>query len=373
MGWSINIGRVAGTTVRIHLTFILLLAWIWLSSYLASGLNEAWRTLIYVVLVFGCVLLHEFGHVFVARAFGVTTPDVTLWPFGGIARLASIPEVPRQEFLIAIAGPAVNVAIAGLLILFAGAVTDPERLAAFTDDRVDLATRLTATNLLLAGFNLIPAFPMDGGRVLRAALSSRFGFARGTELAARLGQWIAFVMAFIGLLGNPMLIIIAIFIYFAAAAEAQDATVRGFSAGIPVSRAMMTTYSTLPVEATVADAVELLLRTSQRVIPVVDPAGRLAGTLEIAEVMRALHQSAAGSITGVMTTAIPTLDRSAALGDAFRLLQEKSAPAVAIVDSASRLVGLVTLETLGEMLMLHSASPSAFDRLQPRPWTSPPP
>lgn len=367
MGWSINIGKVAGTTVRIHLTFILLLAWIGIDSYLTSGAAEAGRTLIYVVSVFGCVLLHEFGHIFAARAYGVGTPDVTLWPFGGIARLASIPEVPRQELLIAIAGPAVNVVIAALLILFVGSVADPTKLLTLTDGKANLVTRLTATNLLLAAFNLIPAFPMDGGRVLRAVLASQIGFGRATELAARIGQWIAFGIGIIGLLGNPMLIIIAMFIYFAAAAEAQDAAVRGFSAGIAVSRAMMTQFATLPSNAQVSDAVELLLRTSQRIIPVVDPAGRLVGTLDIAEVVRALNGPGTGSVADIMTTNIPSLDRSAALGDAFRLLQERAAPAVAIIDGASRLVGLVTLETLGEMLMLHNASASAFDRMQSRP------
>lgn len=373
MSWSVNFGRLFGTSIRIHLTFAILLAWIWLDSYFRAGLDEAWHTLVYVVLVFACVLAHEFGHILTARAFGIATPDVTLFPFGGVARLATIPEAPRQEFLITAAGPAVNVVIAGALILFAGAAMDPQKLTAVTDSQMDLVTKLAMTNLLLAAFNLIPAFPMDGGRLLRAALAVPLGFPRATQLAARIGQWIAFAMGFAGLFGNPMLIIIAIFIYFAAASESQATAVRSFSTGIPLTRAMMTEFTTLPAEASVASAVEAFLRTSQRAIPVVDTAGRIAGIVEIGDVVRAVQQpSPTANISDVMTRDIPTLGRDAELADAFRILQEKSSPAVAITDQASRLVGLVTLETLGEMLLLHEASPTVFDGLHAQPWGSRP-
>lgn len=373
MSWSVNFGRLFGTSIRIHLTFVILLAWIWLESYFRAGLDEASRTLIYVVLVFACVLAHEFGHILTARAFGIATPDVTLFPFGGVARLATIPEAPRQEFLITAAGPAVNVVIAGVLILFGGITVDPQKVVALTDGQMDLVTKLAMTNLLLAVFNLIPAFPMDGGRLLRAALAVPLGFPRATQLAARIGQWIAFAMGFAGLFGNPMLIVIAIFIYFAAASESQATAVRSFSAGIPLRRAMMTEFATLPTDAPVATAVETFLRTSQRAIPVVDTAGRIAGIVEIGDVVRAVQEpSSAPQISDVMTKDIPTIGQDAELGDAFRILQEKSAPAVAVVDRTSRLVGLVTLETLGEMLLLHEASPTVFDGFHVQPWGSAP-
>ena len=127
MSWSLNIGRVAGTMVRVHLTFLLFLAWIFAASYAASGAATAWQTLLFVVLLFLCVLLHEFGHIFTARAFGVTTPYVTLLPIGGVAQLERIPEEPYEEFLIAIAGPLVNVVITIVLVVFAGAHLNAER------------------------------------------------------------------------------------------------------------------------------------------------------------------------------------------------------------------------------------------------------
>lgn len=373
MFWSFPVGRFAGTAVRIHFTFLLLLAWIFVNSYFADGFGMASGTLIFVVLVFGCVVAHEFGHVLVARSFGVSTPDITLYPFGGIARLNTMPQEPVREFLIAIAGPAVNVVIAIALLLFAGATLTPGEASSLTNDQADLASRLATTNVVLAVFNLIPAFPMDGGRLLRAGLASRVGFERATRLAATVGHWIAFALAFVGLFSNPMLIVIAVFIFFAATAEMQATEVRSFSTDLPVVRAMMTEFATLPTRASIADAVECLLRTSQKTIPVTDEAGRISGVLNINGVIRALHRPASPqpSVADVMDGDIPTLPQTAKLDEAFRLLQEKAAPAIAIVDADARLTGLVTLETMAEMLMLHEASASVFDRLHANTGTVP--
>jgi Zn-dependent protease len=188
VSWSLNIGKVAGTVVRLHITFVLFLAWIFVSNYVSSGAAIAWNSLLFVVLLFLCVLLHEFGHIFTARAFGVPTPYVTLLPIGGVAQLERIPEEPWEEFLIAIAGPAVNVVIAGALIVFAHANPRASAAMAIDDMQIPMVDRLAALNLFLALFNLIPAFPMDGGRVLRAALASRIGFVRATERAASIAS-----------------------------------------------------------------------------------------------------------------------------------------------------------------------------------------
>jgi stage IV sporulation protein FB len=174
MSWSLNIGTIAGTAVRIHITFLLFLGWIFAASWSAGGPEAAWEGLAFLVLLFSCVLAHEFGHIFTARAFGVSTPDVTLLPIGGLARLERIPEEPYEEFLVAIAGPLVNVAIATALILIAGAHISIGDLYAVEDPHATMIDRLAAVNLFLAAFNMVPAFPMDGGRVLRAVLASRW-------------------------------------------------------------------------------------------------------------------------------------------------------------------------------------------------------
>jgi Zn-dependent protease/CBS domain-containing protein len=369
MGWSLKIGSVAGTAVRIHVTFLLFLAWIFGVSYVNGGPQQAWSGLLFLVLLFLCVLLHEFGHIFTARAFGISTPDVILLPIGGVARLERIPEQPSQEFLIAIAGPAVNVVIAGLLVVAAGANLQMTHLVSLESTSTSMVDRLAAVNLYLALFNLIPAFPMDGGRVLRALLASKFGYVHATEIAAMIGQWVAFALGFLGLFGNPLLIFIAIFVYLAAASEAHLVAIRAMSRGVPVTAAMMTQFATLTPDEHVDAAVETLLRTSQGEFPVVDGDGRPLGVLGRNDLIRALKERGPNArVADAMTGRIPTVSRSRCLEDAFRLLQEKSAPAVGVVDAAGKLIGLVTSETIGEMLMLHQAMPAGA-RLGP--WSRP--
>src|SRR5215831_15137584 len=360
MSWSLNIGSVAGTAIRIHVTFLLFLAWIFGVNYVSGGPQVAWSSLLFVVLLLLCVLLHEFGHIFTARRFGVRTPDVILLPIGGVARLERIPEKPSEEFHIAIAGPAVNVVIALLLIAVGGAKLTAGHLSSTLEAaNVSMVDRLAAVNLFLALFNLIPAFPMDGGRVLRALLATRFGYVRATEVAAMIGQGVAFVLGFLGLFGNPLLIFIAIFVYLAASSEAHLVATRAMSRGVPVTSAMLTQFVTLTPDEHVDAAVQTLLRTRQGEFPVVDGNGRPMGVLGRNDLIRALKERGPGaSVADAMTADIPTVNRSRCLEDALRLLQEKSVPAVGVVDEAGRLVGLVTSETIGEMLMLHQALPA---------------
>jgi len=368
MSWSVNIGRIAGTVVRLHITFLLFLVWIWAASYFTGGAEAAWRGLLFMVLLFLCVLAHEFGHVFAARAFGVNTPDVTLLPIGGVARLERIPEEPGQEFVIAIAGPAVNVVIAVLLIVFAGADLSTRNLAVVESAQVSMVDRLAAVNLFLVVFNLIPAFPMDGGRILRSLLAIRLGHVRATAIAATIGQWFAFVLGFLGLFGNPILIFIAIFVYLAAASEAHLAQVRAMSRGVPVSAAMMTQFATLSPAEHIDQAVETLLRTSQSEFPVVEE-GRLVGVLGRGDIIKALKERGPQTpVADVMTREVPVIGHRRCLDEAFRLLQEKSVPAVGVTDASGRLAGLITAETIGEMLMVREAMPEGVGF---GPWSRP--
>jgi stage IV sporulation protein FB len=275
-----------------------------------------------------------------------------------VARLERIPEEPRQEFLIAIAGPAVNVVIGFALVLLAGAHLDVSDLSV-DSAKISMIDRLANVNLFLAVFNMIPAFPMDGGRVLRALLAIRMGHTHATEVAAQVGQGVAFLLGFIGLLsGNPILIFIAIFVYLAAASEGHLVAMRAMSHGVPVTNAMMTQFARLTPQAHVDEAVQTLLRTSQSEFPVVDAADKPVGLLGRGDLIRALKQvGPEAKVAYVMTTMVPTVGHRSCLEDALRLLQEKSAPAVAVVDREGRLVGLVTSETIGEMMMLREALP----------------
>jgi stage IV sporulation protein FB len=368
MRWSLNIGTIAGTAVRVHITFLLFLVWIFAADYASGGPDEAWTGLLFMVLLFACVLAHEFGHIFTARAFGVATPDVTLLPIGGVARLERIPEEPRQEFLIAIAGPAVNVAI-GLALALAGAHLSPSALSGVENAHISMLDRLAIVNLFLAAFNMIPAFPRDGGRVLRALLATRMGHTRATETAAAVGQFVAFLLGFAGLFWNPLLIFIAVFVYLAASSESHMVALRAMAHGVPVTNAMMTQIARLTPQAHVDEAVQTLLRTSQSEFPVVDTDGKPVGLLGRGDLIRALKQLGPDArVADVMTTKVPSVGQRSCLDEALRLLQEKAAPAVAVTDQQGRLVGLVTSETIGEMMMLRDAVPKGAPW---GPWSRP--
>jgi len=363
MSWSITIARVAGSEIRIHLTFLILLAWIGIAQYLASGAGAALDSIAFVIAVFACVALHELGHALAARRYGIATPDITLLPIGGLARLSRLPEKPSEEVVIAIAGPAVNVAIAAVLVVVFGAQFDPVSMAEIENPAYGFLTRLAVVNIFLVLFNLIPAFPMDGGRVLRALLSVRLGRRKATDLAARIGQGLAFGFGFLGLIGgNVILVFIAIFVYLAAAAEAGQVGLVEAARRIPIRRAMVTNFETLGPQSTVDDAASALIRTTQREFPVVDGAGRLRGFITRDAMIAALKTGGPDTpVIDVMTAEIPTVRQGQSLGIAVRRMQENGAPLIGVVDDDERLVGYISQENLAEMMMLDAA-----DWRQPR-------
>jgi len=355
MSWSIPILRVAGIQLRIHVTFLLLILWVAVDSA-----SEA----IFVLLLFLCVVLHEFGHALAAKAYGINTPDITLLPIGGVARLERIPEEPKQELVIAIAGPAVNVIIAACLFVVIGVrgqIGAPE--AAMQSG--DLLIGLFWINVWLLLFNLLPAFPMDGGRVLRAVLATRLTYARATQVAATVGQAFAFLFGIVGLFGipglyppNPFLIFIALFVYLGASQEAGLAQMRDVSRRFPVSSAMVREFRTLPAAATLQDAVDALLATSQHDFPVLDESGNVAGILTRHDLISALRKDDPNiRVSDVMRRDIPTVTTGTRFEEAFRIMQECNCPAVPVLDGMKRLVGLLTPENVSELMMVQSALP----------------
>lgn len=361
MTWSFKIGTIGGTAVRVHVTFALLLIWIWFMHYRIGGAPAAWEGVAFILAVFACVVLHELGHAAAARVYGIGTPDITLLPIGGLARLERMPEEPHKEFVIAIAGPLVNVVVAAMIFLFLGWSGGVEQMAQVEDPRASFLARLAGVNIFLVLFNMIPAFPMDGGRVLRAALASRMSWSRATQLAATIGQGLAFVFGFLGLLYNPILIFIAIFVYLAAAAEAQNAQIRDVSKSVLVGDVMVTDFARLERSDKIDNAVETLLATTQREFPVVDDTGQFAGLLTRDDMLRALKQTGpATPVVSAMRTDIPRIHRRQSLQESLRLMQQSGAPAIAVMDSQGHLVGLMTHENIGEMMMVRSAMPEGF-------------
>jgi len=356
-GWSLHLGRIAGTDVRIHATFWLLLAFIGLSAGIRGGAASAIDGVVFVVLIFVCVLAHEFGHVLAARRYGIRTRDVMLWPFGGVASLERMPEKPAQELVVALAGPAVNVVIAAVLFFVIGAQFDMGHLERVEDVERSLVGRLAAVNVALVVFNLIPAFPMDGGRVLRALLSMRLGPLRATQVAARVGQALALVMALAGFFVNPMLILIGIFVFFAAGAEAQSAQLRNFADGLRVGDAMLTEVVTLPESATLADAVDALVATSQKEFPVTDASGRISGVLTRDGLIRGLQQETPAGVADVMVRDVPFARLWDPLEEALRRMEATRAPALIVTDARGDFAGLLTSENIGEMMLVETARP----------------
>ena len=356
MAWSFTIARIFGSEVRIHVTFFLLLLWIGIAHYQQGGMPAAITGVIFILALFACVVAHEFGHALMARRYGIRTPDITLLPIGGLARLERMPEKPLQEIAVALAGPAVNVVIAAVLILVLGASIDADALQALENPTISFLARLATVNVFLVVFNLIPAFPMDGGRVLRAVLAMRYSRVQATQIAARIGQGLAFFFGFLGLMGNPILIFIAIFVYLAATAEAQQTGLQDVARNIGVRDAMITHYEALGPQSTIGDAADALLRTTQHEFPVIDGGGHLRGVLTRNAMIAAL--SATGPATPVldaMVTNIPVIGLNSRLEKALQAMQAANAPAIGVVDADQRLVGYISPENIGELMMIRSA------------------
>jgi len=355
MKWSIRIGRLFGIPVFIHITFVLLLVWVGVMSWReARSLNAALEGVLFICTIFACVVLHELGHALTARKYGIPTRDITLLPIGGVARLDRMPDDPRQELWVAVAGPAVNVVIAAALFVWSQVSASVFALGEVGITSGSFLNRIIVVNIFLVAFNLLPAFPMDGGRMLRAILATRMEYTRATHLAAVIGQSMAFLFGFVGLFFNPMLIFIALFVWIGAAQEASMVQMRYSLSGIPVSRAMVTDFHTLQPDSTLSDAIDLTLKGTQRDFPVVSD-GRVVGVLRQSDLLGTLARQGSGTRVGdVMQTDFQVVQSSEMLDTAFRRLSEcrcNTAP----VSFQGRLVGMVTMDNIGEFLAIQGA------------------
>jgi len=367
MKWSIRIGTFFGIPVYMHLTFLLLLAWFGYVYYSQGGsLQAAAAGVAFVIAVFVCVVLHEFGHALTARRFGIRTRDITMLPIGGLARLERMPDDPRHELWVALAGPAVNVVISALLAawLFLGG-----RLAPLGDLGVasgPFLARLMVVNVILVVFNLIPAFPMDGGRVMRSLLAMRLDYTRATQIAAGTGQAIAFLFGFLGLFFNPLLLFIAFFVWIGAAQEAGMVQMRSSLGGIPVSRAMLSDFQVLRPDQRLQDVVDLTLRGSQKDFPIVD-GDRVIGILTQRDLLAALaSQGPSIAVGSVMQTEFATVGLFDMLETAFKRFTECACQTLPVLHYG-KLVGLITMDNVGEFLAIRSAIEGGAD-LPPRAW-----
>ena len=355
MRWSWKIGEVSGIGIYVHATFLLIVGWVLLTHWVEHAtIGATLAGIAFVLVLFGCVVLHELGHALTARKYGIRTSDITLLPIGGVARLERMPDEPRQELWVALGGPLVSLAIGVALILVAEITTGLQPLSQLSVATGSFVERVAIANLTLAAFNMIPAFPMDGGRVVRALLAMRMEYTRATQLAAGLGQALAFVFGFIGLLTNPFLLFIALFVWIGASQESSAVQMRSSLAGIPVARAMLTDFRTLRETDRLAHAVDLVLSGSQQDFPVVENE-TVVGILTRADLLVALSRSGPdAAVAEVMLRDFTTIDSHDMLEAVSRRIQECQCHTVPVVHG-TRLVGLVTMDNLGEFLMIRTA------------------
>jgi Zn-dependent protease/predicted transcriptional regulator len=311
----------------------------------------------FVLAIFACIVLHELGHALTARHYGIATKDITLLPIGGIARLERMPDDPREELWVALAGPAVNLAISGVLFIIltiAGGVVGLADITSRPDDLVGFLSRLLLANLSLFVFNLLPAFPMDGGRALRALLAQRMDYLHATHLAASIGQAVAILFGVVGMFLNPMLLFIAIFVYIGAGQEASMVETRRALHGVPVKRAMMTRFQLLAPGDSLEHASEELLAGAQQDFPVVE-GGQVVGMMTRDSLFQAFKDGGIRCTVGtIMRRDCPTVSPNELLEAVFRRMQEEGCSSLPVV-SNGQLVGLVTLENIGELLVLNEA------------------
>jgi Zn-dependent protease len=356
VGWAPRIGRLFGIEIRVHVTFFLLLAFLGFAHWLPErDLRAAFVGVAFFSLLFICVVLHELGHALAARQFGIKTQDITLLPIGGVARLERMPEKPIQELWVAIAGPLVNVVIAGGLFLGLKATGQWQPLEQVSTTGGNLVERLWAANLFLVIFNLLPAFPMDGGRVLRAFLAMGMPYAKATRLAARVGQGMAVLFGFAGLFLNPMLILIAVFVWAGAEQEATSAELRSSFAGVPVRDAMMVEFQTLHPTDTLGDVAKHILAGTQKDFPVLDGLGEVMGIVNQPAFFQALAEHGDdGLVTVAMTGDFETAEADESMEVVLGRAQPGRCTTVPVLRNG-RLAGLLTAENVGEFVMIQAA------------------
>lgn len=359
---SLRLMKISGINVFVHWSFLILVAWV-----IVSGIKvgQNWTAIIFslafVFIVFICITFHELGHALTARRYGVQTKDITLLPIGGVARMDKFPENPKQEFLIAVAGPLVNFAISLILylyylIIFRGDMGNPLELQI---NLKGLLVNVIIANLAIGIFNLIPAFPMDGGRILRSLLAMRTDRVSATKMAASIGQTIAVFFAITGVFFNPFLIIIAIFVFIGAQYESSAIESISFLEGYKVSDVMRTKYTVLSGDDPVSKAVDELLAGADQDFVVVNQE-KVIGILLRTQLIRAISENKMiRPIREIVNDDFKDIEVSGEIKNLYTLMQEKKYSILPVMDKG-RFVGIVDLENLLEFIMIKSALGKKF-------------
>lgn len=356
MKFSLYLGQYQGIKVFIHWTFSIILVWILIANARAGVaiMDTAW-SIFFILSLFFCVILHEFGHALTAKKYGIKTRDIILLPIGGLARLEKLPEDPYQELWVAFAGPLVNLGIFTLLVIVISATGfDPSSLNELHLNQDSILLYLASSNLILALFNLIPAFPMDGGRILRAILSIRMSRVKATEIAGGIGQFLAMGFVLLGLFYNPFLVLIGLFIYLGAQAEMTHTKNSTLLQGFFVRDALMTKFPLLQYDAPISLAVDQLL-TGQATHFLVVKDDEPIGTLSRDEIIKGLKNSGEIIEVGKACNLQPLkLDFHQPLEEALKQMSTQGKK-VALVYENNHFLGILDQENITEFIMVKSA------------------
>ena len=337
-----------------HLTLLVLLAWIAGTHVLrGASLGATALGLFLVLTIFAVIVVHELGHALVARRFGIKTRDIMLLPIGGIASLERMPEKPKQELAVALVGPLVNIVLALLLwigIMVSGGTT---RITEVTSIHGAIATQLLWINVGLAVFNLLPAFPMDGGRALRGLLAIWMGHERATNIAAALGKVFAVGFALLGVFSNPLLLLIAFVVWSGASQERRLVQLKSAISGVPVSAAMLRRVEAVASDQPLEDAAALLVTGGLNQLPVIDH-GEPVGVITRSDVATALaHAKPDATVATAPHHTVVTV----APGDSLDIVLDRlrtEPDSVALVVDHGEPVGVLTPEHLAAYVALHT-------------------
>jgi Zn-dependent protease len=353
MRWSLKIGNTFGINFRIHVTFFLLLFFIYISALTQRGQREAVLAVLFVCAIFACVLIHEIGHSLITHRFGKEAKSITLLPIGGVATMEEMPEKPHQEILMSIIGPFINLVIAGILFLFVGFKVRAGFPGLYPDSADAFLSGLIGINLILAFFNLIPAFPMDGERVLRGLLAMKMDYVRASSATVSIGQGISMFFIFFGLFYNWWLALIGVFLYVGAGAEKQQVMLRSALHSVPAHRVMATDFRILKPDDTLSHALEHVSRGCQEDFPVVDERG-LQGILTRKDMLTAIHEKDINiPISEALDRDFLSVDPDKPLDEVYRMLQKGDKTFAAVIQSGE-LKGMLCLEGISRYLMIQN-------------------
>jgi Zn-dependent protease/predicted transcriptional regulator len=354
MRWSLNIGKIFGINFRIHITFFFLLFFIFISVLTQRGLPKALLAVLFICAVFGCVLIHEIGHSLIASRFGKEARSIILLPIGGMATMEEMPEKPAQEIIMSLIGPFINLAIALLLYLLVGSWTGIGVPDLYPDSLKTFLAGLIGVNVMLAVFNLVPAFPMDGGRVLRAILAIKLDYVKATSAAVFVGQAIAMFLIFFGIFFNWWLALIGLFLYIGAGSERQHVILRSFLHQVPVSEAMTTEFRSLRVDEPLSRALEHFYHGPQEDFPVMGDYG-IEGILTRDRILASIHEKGLDvPVSDVMDRSFASVGSQTPLDEAYKKLLSNRKTAMAVVD-AGQVKGMVSLDGISRFFMIKTA------------------